>query len=266
MQFNKYYRKENSFEKQMQIAENEKKLEMTLDRINIHLPNAIIHNTETDSLCRHIASVADLSNTSPYFVNPQRGPQTKEQKEMMDEIRYIEYCVQEGIKMNFLVDMINKKYLSACKPEDIGTCLCCLYPVNASKPIMLLAEEDQKLDFCTYVGTPNQEGVAYLFVEDKVGSLFIQLQEFHFLSLRKDPVHNFHHGLFLSCNPEWGWKNISFSIILKENQDMVWQLFDSVKRSIIPRNQTNNNGMNVWDTPEDKSYGYSGFKPVDQRF
>jgi len=265
MQFKKYYRKEISFEKQTQIAENKEKLGMTLDRINIHLPNAIIHNTETDSLCRLIASVVDLSNTSPYFVNLRRGPQTKEQEEMMNKIEYIRDCAQEGIKMNFIVDMRNKKYLSACKPEDIGTCLFCFYPVNASKPIMLLAEDDQKRDIYTYIGTPNQEGVAYLFVDDKVGSLFVQLQEFHFLSLRKDPVHNFHHGLFLSYNPEWGWKNISFSIILKENQNMVWQLFDSVKSSIMPRNQTNNNGMNVWGTPEDKSYGYSGFKPVDQR-
>ena len=245
MQFNKYCRKEISFEKQTQIIENKEKLEMTLDRINIHLPNAIIHNTETDSLCRNIVSVADLSNTSPYFVNSRRGAQTKEQEEMVNQIEIIRYCAQDGIKMNFIVDMINKKYLSACKPEDIGACLCCLYPVNASKPIMLLAEEDQKLEFCTYVGIPDQEGVAYLFVDDKAGSLFIQLQEFHFLSLRKDPVHNYHHGLFLSCNPKWGWKNISFSIILKENQNMVWQLFDSVKSQIKPIEQTNRGGVSV---------------------
>ena len=245
MQFNKHCRKEISFEKQTQIAENKKKLGMTLDRVNIHLPNAIIHNTETDSLCRHIASVADLSNTSPYFVNPQGGPRTKEQKEMMNEIECISYFVQEGIKMNFLVDMINKKYLSACKPEDIGTCLCCLYPVNASKPIMLLAEENQRMGLYVYVGTPSQNGVAYLSAKEKMESLFIQLQEFHFLSLRKDPVHNFYHGLFLSYNPEWGWKNISFSIILKENQDMVWQLFDSVRSQIKPIEQINSDGMNL---------------------
>jgi len=265
MQYNKCCRKEISFEKQTQIEKKKKKLEMTLDRINIHLPNAIIHNTETDSLCRNIASVADLSNTSPYFVNSRRGAQTKEQEEMVNQIEIIRYCAQDGIKMNFIVDMINKKYLSACKPEDIGACLCCLYLVNASKPIMMLAEENQRMGLSVYVGTPSQNGVAYLSAKEKMESLFIQLQEFHFLSLRKDPVHNYHHGLFLSYYPEWGWKNISFSIILKENQNMVWQLFDSVKRSIMLRNQTNNNGMNVWDTPEDKSYGYRGFKPVDQR-
>ena len=234
MLFNNYPRKEVSFEKQMQIAENKTTVEMTLDCIRTHLPHALIYNAETDSLCNQISSVVDLSDKSSYFIDPQKGPQTEEQKKMMYNIEHINDYAQEGIKMNFIVDMANKKYLSACKDEDIGACLCCLYPVNASKPIMLLAEENQRMGVYVYVGTPFQKGVAYLFAKEKMRSFFIQLQEFHFLSLRKDPVHDYYHGLLLSYNPEWGWKNISFSIILKENQDMVRQLFDSVRNSTKP--------------------------------
>lgn len=97
----------------------------------------------------------------------------------------------------------------------------------------------------TYVGTPSKEGVAYLFAKEKAGSFFIQLQEFHFLSLKKDPVHNYDHGLLLSYNPEWGWKNISFGIILKENQDMVRQLFDSVRDPMKPVELPDSSRMNA---------------------
>lgn len=140
--------------------------------------------------------------------------------------------------------MENKRYLSACKDEDIGVCLCSLFPTNASKPIILLADETQRLGLYAYIGTPAKEGVAYLFSKEKMGSLFVQLQEFHLLSLRKDPVHNYDHGLLLSYNPDWGWKNISFSIILKENQDMVRQLFDSVRSPMKFIEQPNRDEVN----------------------
>ena len=110
---------------------------------------------------------------------------------------------------------------------------------------MLLTEEDQRLGMYAYVGTPSKEGVAYLFAKEAAGSFFIQLQEFHFLSLKKDPVHNYDHGLLLSYNPEWGWKNISFGIILKENQDMVRQLFDSVRNPTKPVELPDSNRMNT---------------------
>ncbi len=234
MQFKNYARKTVSYEKQMQIAENKAKVEMTLDPLRSYLQCANIFNVETDSLYNQIASVGDLSNRSNYFIDLRHGPQTEAQKKMIYNIEYISDYAQEGIKMNFIVDMEKKKYLSAAKDEEIGTCLCCLYPVNATKPIMLLTEENQQLGLYVYVGTPSKEGVAYLFAKEKAGSFFIQLQEFHFLSLKKDPVHNYDHGLLLSYNPEWGWKNISFGIILKENQDMVRQLFDSVRNPMKP--------------------------------
>lgn len=234
MQFNNFARKPVSYEKQMQIAENKAKVEMTLDPVRSYLQCANIFNVETDSLCKQIASVVNPSDRNNFFINPQQGPQTEAQKEMMYNITRIGDSAQEGIKMNFIVDMANKRYLSACKDEDIGVCLCCLYPVNASRPILLLMDETQRLGLYAYIGTPSKEGVAYLFAKEMAGSLFIQLQEFHFLSLRKDPVHNYHHGLLLSYNYEWGWKNISFAIILKENQDMVRQLFDSVRNPAKP--------------------------------
>lgn len=245
MQFNKYFRKEISYEKQMQIAENKAKVEMTLDRICTHLPNAITHKAETDSLCKQIASIVDHSNRSNYFIDQRQGPQTEGQRELMCNIEYISDCAQRGIKMNFIIDLANKKYLSACKDEDIGTCLCCLYPVNAPKSIVLLTEEIQQLGMYAYVGTPSKNGVAYLFAKDKMGSLFVQLQEFHFLSLRKDPVYNYDHGLLLSYDPEWGWKNISFDIILKENQDAVRQLFDSVRNPMKPVELPDRNRINA---------------------
>lgn len=244
MQFSNYSRKEVSYEKQMQIEENKTKVEMTLVRIRTHLPNAIIYHAEAGSLCEQIISAVDVSSKSSYFINSKRGPQTEDQKRMMENIENINDSAQDGVKMNFIVDMENKKYLSACKDEDIGTCLCCLYPVNASKPIMLLAEEDQRSGSYVYVGIPFQEGAAYLYVKETIGSFFIQLQEFHFLSLKKDPVHNYYHGLLLSYNPEWGWKNISFGIILKENQDMVRQLFDDVRNPMKSVEQPDCDGMN----------------------
>ena len=234
MQFKNYACKTVSYEKQMQIAENKAKVEMTLDPLRSYLQCANIFNVETDSLYNQIASVVDTPNRSNYFIDLRQGPQTEAQKKMIYNIEHISDYAQEGVKMNFIVDMEKKKYLSAAKDEEIGTCLCCLYPVNAAKPIMLLAEEDQRIGMYTYVGTPSKEGVAYLFAKEKAGSFFIQLQEFHFLSLKKDPVHNYDHGLLLSYNPEWGWKNISFGIILKENQDMVRQLFDSVRNPTKP--------------------------------
>ena len=153
--------------------------------------------------------------------------------------------VQKTVSYEKQMQIAENKYLSAAKDEEIGTCLCCVYPVNASKPIMLLTEDDQRLGLYAYVGTPSKEGVAYLFAKEKAGSFFIQLQEFHFLSLKKDPVHNYDHGLLLSYNPEWGWKNISFGIILKENQDMVRQLFDSVRSPTKPIEQANTDSMNM---------------------
>ena len=238
MQFKNYARKTVSYEKQMQIAENKAKVEMTLDPLRSYLQCANIFNVETDSLYKQIASVVDLSNRNNYFIDLRQGPQTEAQKKVMYNIEHISDYAQEGVKMNFIVDMEKKKYLSAAKDEEIGTCLCCLYPVNAAKPIMLLAEEDQRIGMYTYVGTPSQQGSAYIFAKEKAGSFFIQLQEFYFFSLKKDQVHNYDHGLLLSYNPEWGWKNISFGIILKENQDMVRQLFDSgrnpMKRVELP--------------------------------
>lgn len=229
MQFKNYGRKIVSYEKQMQIAENKAKVEMTLDPIRAYLQCATIFNVETDGLRKQIASIADLSNNSSYFIDPQQGPQTEAQKKMMYNIERISDYAQDGIKMNLIVDMENKKYLSAAKDEEIRNCLCCFYPVNAAKPILLLTDEKQRLGLYSYVGTPSNEGVAYLFAKENAGSFFIQLQEFHFLSLKKDPVHNYDHGLLLSYDPEWGWKNISFGIILKENQNMIRQLLDTVR-------------------------------------
>lgn len=248
MTFNNYGRKAVSYEKQMQIAENKTKVEMTLDRIRSHLPQAIIHNVETDSLCKQLTSVVGFPNENDWFIDAKQGPKTKAQKRMMENIELINTCAQDGIKMNFLVDMERKKYISACKDEDIGLSLCSLYPVNASKPIVLLTDENQHLGLYAYVGIPSNEGLAYIFSKENTGSLFVQLQEYHFLSLRKDPVHNFDHGLLLSYNPEWGWKNISFSIILKENQNMVRQLFDSVRSPANPLEQPDSSKMNVGTT------------------
>lgn len=245
MQFKNYARKTVSYEKQMQITENKAKVEMTLDPIRSYLQCANIFNVETDSLYNQIASVVDTSNRSNYFIDQQQGPQTEAQKKMIYNIEHISDYAQDGVKMNFIVDMEKKKYLSAAKDEEIGACLCCLYPVNASKPIILLTEEDQRLGLYVYVGTPSQQGSAYIFAKEKAGSFFIQLQEFHFLSLRKDPVHNYDHGLLLSYNPEWGWKNISFGIILKENQGMVRQLFDSVRNPMKPVELLDSNRMNA---------------------
>lgn len=245
MQFKKYTQKTVSYEKQMQIAENKTKVEMTLDPMRTYLPCAYIFNVETDSLCKQLAPIVGTSNKSNYFVDPIQGPQTEAQKKMMYNIEHINDDAQDRIKMNFIVDMEKKKYLSAAKDEDIGTCLCCLYPVNAAKPILLLAEEDQHLGLYAYVGKPSKEGVAYLFAKEKAGSFFIQLQEFYFLSLKKDPVHNYDHGLLLSYNPEWGWRNISFGIILKENQDMVRQLFDSVRNPTKPIEQSDSHEMSM---------------------
>ena len=245
MQFKNYDRKIVSYEKQMQIAENKAKVEMTLDPIRAYLQGVNIFNVETDSLYKQISSVVDLSSRSNYFIDQREGPQTEAQKKMMYNIERISDYAQEGIKMHFIVDMEKKKYLSAAKDEGIGTCLCCLHPVNAANSIMLLTEEDQRLGKYAYVGTPSKEGVAYLFAKEAAGSFFIQLQEFHFLSLKKDPVHNYDHGLLLSYNPEWGWKNISFGIILKENQDMVRQLFDSVRNPTKPVELPDSNRMNT---------------------
>lgn len=245
MQFKNYDRKIVSYEKQMQIAENKAKVEMTLDPIRAYLQGVNIFNVETDSLYKQISSVVDLSSRSNYFIDQREGPQTEAQKKMMYNIERISDYAQEGIKMHFIVDMEKKKYLSAAKDEGIGTCLCCLHPVNAANSIMLLTEEDQRLGMYAYVGTPSKEGVAYLFAKEAAGSFFIQLQEFHFLSLKKDPVHNYDHGLLLSYNPEWGWKNISFGIILKENQGMVRQLFDSVRNPMKPVELLDSNRMNA---------------------
>ena len=245
MQFKNYDRKIVSYEKQMQIAENKAKVEMTLDPIRAYLQGVNIFNVETDSLYKQISSVVDLSSRSNYFIDQRQGPQTEAQKKMMYNIERISDYAQEGIKMHFIVDMEKKKYLSAAKDEGIGTCLCCLHPVNAANSIMLLTEEDQRLGMYAYVGTPSKEGVAYLFAKEAAGSFFIQLQEFHFLSLKKDPVHNYDHGLLLSYNPEWGWKNISFGIILKENQGMVRQLFDSVRNPMKPVELLDSNRMNA---------------------
>ncbi len=241
-----------SYEKQMQIEENKEKVEMTLECIRVHLPNAIVYNPEKDSLPRLIASVADRSDNSGYFIDYRIGPQTKEQRKMMFNIEHISDFAQEGIKMNFIVDMENRRYVSACKDEDIGTCLCCLYPVNATKPVMLMSEEDQRQGLYVYVGKPSQDGMAYLFAKDKNAPFFIQLQEFHFLSLRKDAERNYYHGLLLSYNVAWGWKNISFSIILKENQEAVWQVFDAVRSASQPAGQTNSAGSGMGD----RSYSY----------
>ena len=239
MQFNNYACNTISYEKQMQIAENKAKVETTLGCIRSHLPYAIIHNVETGGLCKQITSVVDLSNEDRYFIDLRQCSKTDAQKKMMNNIELINMCTRNGMKMNFIVDMDRKKYLSACKDEEIGVCLCCLYPVNASKPIILLADEDQRLGLYAYVGTPSREGVAYLFAKEQIGAFFIQLREFHFLSLRKDRRHHYDHGRLLSYNTDWGWKNISFSIILKENQDMVRQLFDSVRSQMKPVPQAN---------------------------
>ena len=185
MQFKNYDRKIVSYEKQMQIAENKAKVEMTLDPIRAYLQGVNIFNVETDSLYKQISSVVDLSSRSNYFIDQREGPQTEAQKKMMYNIERISDYAQEGIKMHFIVDMEKKKYLSAAKDEGIGTCLCCLHPVNAANSIMLLTEEDQRLGMYAYVGTPSKEGVAYLFAKEAAGSFFIQLQEFHFLSLKK---------------------------------------------------------------------------------
>lgn len=212
---------------------------MTLECIRVQLPYAVFYNSETDSLRELIASVVDLSGNSGYFIDYRIGPQAKEQRKMMFNIEHISDLAQEGIKMNFIVDMENRRYVSACKDEDIGTCLCSLYPVNATKPVMLMSEENQRQGLYVYVGKPSQDGKAYLFAKDKNVPFFIQLQEFHFLSLRKDAERNYYHGLLLSYNVAWGWKNISFSIILKENQEAVWQMFDFVRNAMQPVGQTN---------------------------
>jgi len=245
MQFNNYAHKTVSYEKQMQIEENKAKVKMTLDPIRIYLSCANIFNVETDSLYKQITSVVNISDKSSYFINQRQGPQTEAQEKMMYKINHISDDAQAGIKMNFIVDMENKKYLSAAKSEDVGTCLCCLCPTNATKPILVLTDENQRLGLYTFVGTPSKEGVAYLFAKEKAGAFFIQLQEFHFLSLRKDQVHNYDHGLLLSYNPDWGWRNISFGIILKENQDMVRQLFDAIRTPIKPIEQPESQGMNM---------------------
>lgn len=172
MSYIKSPRKGVSYEKQMQIDENRRKVGMTLDCIRTHLPNAIVYSPETDSLPRLIASVVDLSGDSSYFIDHRKGPQTEEQRKMMFNIDRICDDAQDGIKMNFIVDMENGKYVSACKNEDIGTCLCCLYPVNATKPIILMTEENQQQGLYVYVGKPSQDGMAYLFTEDRNISFF----------------------------------------------------------------------------------------------
>lgn len=245
MQYKNYAFRTVSYEKQMQIAENKAKVEMTLDPIRSYLQCANIFNVETDSLYKQITSIVNIPDKSSYFIDLRQGPQTEAQKKMMYNIEHISDYAQEGIKMNFIVDMEKKKYLSAAKDEGIGACFACLYPLNATKPILVLTEEGQRLNLYTYVGTPSKEGVAYLFAREPAGSFFIQLQEYHFLSLKKDPVHNYDHGLLLSYNPEWGWKNISFGIILKENQDMVRQLFDSVRNPMKPLELPDNNKMST---------------------
>ncbi len=252
MQFNNFPRKEISYEKKMQIEENKEKVEMTLECIRVQLPYAVFYNSETDSLRELIASVADRSDDNGYFIDYRIGPQTKEQRKMMFNIEHISDLAQEGIKMNFIVDMENRRYVSACKDEDIGTCLCSLYPVNATKPVMLMSEENQRQGLYVYVGKPSQDGKAYLFAKDKKAPFFIQLQELHFLSLRKDAERNYYHGLLLSYNVAWGWRNISFSIILKENQEAVWQMFDSVRSAMQPVGQTNSAGSGMGD----RSYSY----------
>lgn len=249
MTFNNYGRKAVSYEKQMQIAENKEKVEMTLNCIRSYLPRAIIHNAETDVLCKEIASVVDITNENNCFLDARKAPQTEAQKDMMSNIYVIDDCAKREIKMNFIVDMEDKQYLSASKDKDIGTCLCLLYPLNASKPIILLADENQHMGLYAYVGAPSKEGVAYIFSKDKAGAFFIPLQEFHFLSLRKDPVYNYTHGLLLSYNTDWNLKNISFSIILKENQDMVRQLFDSVKSPANTTEQPNSGQMSTGTYP-----------------
>ena len=50
MQFKKYVQKTVSYEKQMQIAENKTKVEMTLDPMRSYLQGVNIFNVETDSL------------------------------------------------------------------------------------------------------------------------------------------------------------------------------------------------------------------------
>lgn len=250
MNFYNSNREAISYANQKRIAENKARVETTLNCIRTHLPSAIIHNVGTDSLYKQITSVVDLSNKNNWFIDQKYGAQTETQKEMMGNIQLINNCAQNGIKMNFLVDMEGKKYLSACKDENIGVCLCCLYPATASKPIILLADEDQQLGLYAYVGTPSKEGVAYLFAKDQIGSLFVQLREFHFLSLWKDPEGNYDRGHLLSYNYDWGWRNISFSIILKESQDMVRQLFDSVRNSTGSVVQPNSNETNT----ETKNY------------
>lgn len=157
MQFKNYDRKIVSYEKQMQIAENKAKVEMTLDPIRAYLQGVNIFNVETDSLYKQISSVVDLSSRSNYFIDQREGPQTEAQKKMMYNIERISDYAQEGIKMHFIVDMEKKKYLSAAKDEGIGTCLCCLHPVNAANSIMLLTEEDQRLGMYAYVGTPSKD-------------------------------------------------------------------------------------------------------------
>ena len=82
MQFKNYARKTVSYEKQMQIAENKAKVEMTLDPLRSYLQCANIFNVETDSLYNQIASVVDISNRSNYFIDLRQGPQTEAQKKM----------------------------------------------------------------------------------------------------------------------------------------------------------------------------------------
>ena len=121
MQFKKSIQKTVNYEKQMQIAENKAKVEMTLDPMRSYLQGVNIFNVETDSLYKQISSVVDLSSRSNYFIDQREGPQTEAQKKMMYNIERISDYAQEGIKMNFIVDMANKKYLSAAKDEEIGT-------------------------------------------------------------------------------------------------------------------------------------------------
>ena len=64
MQFKKYVQKTVSYEKQMQIAENKTKVEMTLDPMRSYLQGVNIFNVETDSLYKQISSVVDLSSRS----------------------------------------------------------------------------------------------------------------------------------------------------------------------------------------------------------
>ena len=119
MQFKHYAEKAVSYEKKMQIEENRMKVEMTLDSLRSYLQCANIFNVEADSLYNQIASVGDLSNRSNYFIDLRHGPQTEAQKKMIYNIEHISDYAQDGVKMNFIVDMEKKKYLSAAKDEEI---------------------------------------------------------------------------------------------------------------------------------------------------